>query len=307
VYSHAFSSSDLCQRLGQRTAAAAADDSHVAPIVSVFDELKDYLSDSDLSLDYKLARQRRKHTRKSNAAAAGARSLNRQAQLASLIQANRKAAEGNSSRGLAAPAPKNDADHGQSINSGLRETPGTTSDNGQGISETASLPAVPQRKTCAVTGHPRGRSLEPISEESQQLAADDSGRSESISRNDLTTNSTSNSSSILTKNNDHSISASVERKERPESNFWYVENPYDDDDEPPAAKRNTSDQSRPRSADQQLTVDAADRLSSCALVSAAQNQLQTRGQQQDRTFSLSDTSKSTEDQNDSPRIQEGKL
>ena len=33
-------------------------DHHVTPIAMVFDELKDYLSESDLSLDYKIARSR---------------------------------------------------------------------------------------------------------------------------------------------------------------------------------------------------------------------------------------------------------
>ena len=35
-------------------------DRHVTPIAMVFDELKDYLSESDLSLDYKIARSRNK-------------------------------------------------------------------------------------------------------------------------------------------------------------------------------------------------------------------------------------------------------
>jgi hypothetical protein len=35
-------------------------DRHVTPIALVFDELKDYLSESDLSLDYKIARSRSK-------------------------------------------------------------------------------------------------------------------------------------------------------------------------------------------------------------------------------------------------------
>ena len=35
-------------------------DRHVTPIALVFDELKDYLSESDLSLDYKIARSRNK-------------------------------------------------------------------------------------------------------------------------------------------------------------------------------------------------------------------------------------------------------
>ena len=33
-------------------------DQHVTPIAMVFDELKDYLSESDLSLDYKISRSR---------------------------------------------------------------------------------------------------------------------------------------------------------------------------------------------------------------------------------------------------------
>ena len=167
--SHSFSTSDLCQRLGQPTRSVP--DSHVAPIVSVFDELKDYLSDSDLSLDYKLARQRRKHQRKTTAV--GARSLNRQAQLTSLIQANRKAAagpvvtsEGSSRRGSSASGDGSDraADMRTSV------VVATKVDDGDGgIMEEGGMSAPAPRKTCAVTGHPRGRSLEPISEETHQL------------------------------------------------------------------------------------------------------------------------------------------
>ena len=39
-------------------------DKHVTPIAMVFDELKDYLSESDLSLDYKIARSRRNKKKK---------------------------------------------------------------------------------------------------------------------------------------------------------------------------------------------------------------------------------------------------
>ena len=38
-------------------------DKTVAPIVSVVDDLKDYLSDSDLSLDYRINLQKRKKRR----------------------------------------------------------------------------------------------------------------------------------------------------------------------------------------------------------------------------------------------------
>ena len=52
-------------------------DKHVIPVVTVFDDLKDYLSDSDVSLDYKIALQRRRHKNSKN--------LNKQAQLSSLL------------------------------------------------------------------------------------------------------------------------------------------------------------------------------------------------------------------------------
>ena len=50
-----FSMSDLSHKVNK-----SVSDKHVIPIVTVFDDLKDYLSDSDLSLDYKIALQRRK-------------------------------------------------------------------------------------------------------------------------------------------------------------------------------------------------------------------------------------------------------
>ena len=52
-------------------------DKHIIPVVTVFDDLKDYLSDSDLSLDYKIALQRRRQKNHRN--------LNKQAQLSSLL------------------------------------------------------------------------------------------------------------------------------------------------------------------------------------------------------------------------------
>ena len=52
-------------------------DKHVIPVVTVFDDLKDYLSDSDVSLDYKIALQRRRHKNSKN--------LNKQAQLSSFL------------------------------------------------------------------------------------------------------------------------------------------------------------------------------------------------------------------------------
>jgi len=67
-----FSMSDLSQKSHK-----SVSDKHVIPIVTVFDDLKDYLSDSDLSLDYKIALQRRKHKNLKN--------LNKQAQLSSFL------------------------------------------------------------------------------------------------------------------------------------------------------------------------------------------------------------------------------
>merc|ERR1719461_176688 len=46
--------------LGDYSTKSRDMDRHVTPIAMVFDELKDYLSESDLSLDYKIARSRNK-------------------------------------------------------------------------------------------------------------------------------------------------------------------------------------------------------------------------------------------------------
>eukprot|EP00092_Neocalanus_flemingeri_P001830 GFUD01001951.1.p1 GENE.GFUD01001951.1~~GFUD01001951.1.p1 ORF type:complete len:901 (-),score=135.14 GFUD01001951.1:453-3155(-) len=73
-----FSMSDLSQK-GHKSVS----DKHVIPIVTVFDDLKDYLSDSDLSLDYKIALQRRKHKNLKN--------LNKQAQLSSFLTSKKSA------------------------------------------------------------------------------------------------------------------------------------------------------------------------------------------------------------------------
>jgi len=67
-----FSMSDLSQK-GHKSVS----DKHIIPIVTVFDDLKDYLSDSDLSLDYKIALQRRKQKNIKN--------LNKQAQLSTFL------------------------------------------------------------------------------------------------------------------------------------------------------------------------------------------------------------------------------
>ena len=56
-----FSMTDLIQKENK-----SISDKHIIPIVTVFDDLKDYLSDSDLSLDYRIARQRRKQKNMKN-------------------------------------------------------------------------------------------------------------------------------------------------------------------------------------------------------------------------------------------------
>jgi len=66
------STSDLSGQLPR-----SVSDKHVIPVVNVFDDLKDYLSDSDMSLDYRISLQRRSHKK--------VRSLNKQAQLSSLL------------------------------------------------------------------------------------------------------------------------------------------------------------------------------------------------------------------------------
>ena len=68
-----FSMSDL----GWRSSSDKVSDKHIIPIVTVFDDLKDYLSDSDLSLEYQIARQRRRHK--------NTRNLNKQAQLSNIL------------------------------------------------------------------------------------------------------------------------------------------------------------------------------------------------------------------------------
>ena len=68
-----FSMSDL----GYRNSSDKVSDKHIIPIVTVFDDLKDYLSDSDLSLEYQIARQRRRHK--------NTRNLNKQAQLSNIL------------------------------------------------------------------------------------------------------------------------------------------------------------------------------------------------------------------------------
>ena len=68
-----FSMSDL----GCRNSCDKVSDKHIIPIVTVFDDLKDYLSDSDLSLEYQIARQRRRHK--------NSRNLNKQAQLSNIL------------------------------------------------------------------------------------------------------------------------------------------------------------------------------------------------------------------------------
>ena len=62
---------------------SAVADKHIIPIVTVFDDLKDYLSDSDLSLEYQIARQRRRQKNMKN--------LNKQkAQLSNILTSKNK-------------------------------------------------------------------------------------------------------------------------------------------------------------------------------------------------------------------------
>ena len=75
-----YSTSDLSMRIPR-----SVSDKHVIPVVTVFDDLKDYLSDSDLSLDYMISMQRRKHKKQKN--------LNKQAQLANFISSKKPTRE----------------------------------------------------------------------------------------------------------------------------------------------------------------------------------------------------------------------
>ena len=74
-----FSMSDLASRTN---CDKAVSDKHIIPIVTVFDDLKDYLSDSDLSLEYQIARQRRRQKNMKN--------LNKQAQLSNILTSKNK-------------------------------------------------------------------------------------------------------------------------------------------------------------------------------------------------------------------------
>ena len=60
-------------------------DKHIIPIVTVFDDLKDYLSDSDLSLDYRIARQRRRQKNTRNPSKPGS--------LSTLLKSEKKCGE----------------------------------------------------------------------------------------------------------------------------------------------------------------------------------------------------------------------
>lgn len=77
-----YSMTDLMTPEGGKESTSSIADRHIIPIVSVFDDLKDYLSDSDLSLEYQIARQRRRHKNTKN--------LNKQVQLSNILTAQSK-------------------------------------------------------------------------------------------------------------------------------------------------------------------------------------------------------------------------
>ncbi len=320
----------------------------MTPVLSVFDELKDYLSDSDLSLDYKLARQRRKH-RKNNSLAAS-RSLNRQVQLANLLSANRKP-EGSSSSSnnnnnnnnnnsrCFSPANSNteverDAAKAEaSVKSG--DARGSAEDCADRFS---SLPSAAARKMCAVTGHPRGRSLEPISEEAQTAhsgAADAVARAEQRNNDGVQNRPADNSngftssplgkwperpqssqgrltataefadmdsrgphtgqrSSTLPRSSNSIFSASNSSEclsladtwsTGTLDNHWQVDNPYAKGSTAVSGQKPVM-QASPSGASRTLqpsrgSYGGSAGLDSCVLVSAAQQRLQRRGQEDD--------------------------
>ena len=75
-----FSMTDLIQKENK-----SISDKHIIPIVTVFDDLKDYLSDSDLSLDYRIARQRRRQKNTKNPSKPGS--------LSTLLKSEKKCGE----------------------------------------------------------------------------------------------------------------------------------------------------------------------------------------------------------------------
>ena len=143
-------------------------DKHVIPVVTVFDDLKDYLSDSDVSLDYKIALQRRRHKNSKN--------LNKQAQLSSLLttcKSRKLEGDGESNRkpGEELNLKRTTLNMNVSDNSRLQDD--KSSPDGPGsLKRKGSVEGSRSRRSPSTT---RATSLEPILEEQRGVRPGETG------------------------------------------------------------------------------------------------------------------------------------
>ena len=140
-------------------------DKHVIPVVTVFDDLKDYLSDSDVSLEYKIALQRRRHKNSKN--------LNKQAQLSSLLTSRkprkleRTSSEGDGKPDLELTLARTTVVTKENESSRLEEDKSSADTIGSGgLKRRGSLEGSRSRRSPSAT---RATSLEPILEEQRGM------------------------------------------------------------------------------------------------------------------------------------------
>ena len=140
-------------------------DKHVIPVVTVFYDLKDYLSDSDVSLEYKIALQRRRHKNSKN--------LNKQAQLSSLLTSRkprkleRTSSEGDGKPDLELTLARTTVVTKENESSRLEEDKSSADTIGSGgLKRRGSLEGSRSRRSPSAT---RATSLEPILEEQRGM------------------------------------------------------------------------------------------------------------------------------------------
>ena len=140
-------------------------DKHVIPVVTVFDDLKDYLSDSDVSLEYKIALQRRRHKNSKN--------LNKQAQLSSLLTSRKPrklectSSEGDGKHDVELTLARTTVDKKENESSRLEEDKSSADTIGSGgLKRRGSLEGSRSRRSPSAT---RATSLEPILEEQRGM------------------------------------------------------------------------------------------------------------------------------------------
>ena len=131
---------------------------HVIPVVTVFDDLKDYLSDSDVSLDYKIAFQRRRQK--------NCRNLNKQAQLTSLLTTKKVKPQ---EPQLGFPQVERTTDDKSSVESGRGTDPASISPRPRSFSEGAAHSPALRSGGGARGGQSNGEmDKEPVSKHPQQ-------------------------------------------------------------------------------------------------------------------------------------------